>query len=91
MIKRVHLKVYGRVQMVMYRDSTRRKANKLGLVGWVKNLENKSVEIIAEGEKENLEKLIDWCYNGSILARVDKIDIDWQEATGQFNKFKIKY
>ncbi len=91
MIKRINLKVYGRVQMVMYRDATRRKANKLGLVGWVMNEKDRTVKIIAEGEKENLEKLIEWCYNGSILARVDKINIDWQEATGQFNKFKIEY
>ncbi|MFH1671755.1 MAG: acylphosphatase [Candidatus Portnoybacteria bacterium] len=98
MIKRVILKIYGRVQMVMYRDSTQRKASKLGLVGWVRNEDDGSVKVVAEGKEKDLEKLIDWCYNGPMLAKVDKIGIDWQKATpkktgqaGQFNKFEIKY
>lgn len=91
MNKKIILKIYGRVQMVMYRDSARRQAIKLNLTGWVMNKPDGMVELIAEGEKENLKQFIDWCYNGSILAKVDKIDIDWQEATGQFKKFNIKY
>lgn len=91
MKKQMVLKIYGRVQMVFFRDSTRRFAKKLGLVGWVKNEDDGTVKVIAEGEEEDLKKLIDWCYNGSVLAKVDKIDIDWQEATGQFNQFEIKY
>jgi len=91
MIKRIELKVYGRVQMVLYRDSTRRQAKKLGLAGWVMNNSDGTVQVVAEGEEEDLKKLIKWCYNGPMLAKVEKIDIDWQEATGQFNKFEIKY
>ena len=91
MIKGVELKIYGRVQLVLYRDSVRRKAKKLGLVGWVANQTDGSVKIIAEGEEDDLNKLIKWCYNGPILAKVEKIDIDWQEAIGQFDKFEIKY
>ncbi len=77
--------------MVMYRDSVRRQTKKLGLVGWVMNEDDGTVRIMAEGGEENLKKLIDWCYNGPILAKVDKIDIEWREATGQFNNFDIKY
>ena len=91
MNKKIILKIYGRVQLVMYRDSARRQARKLNLVGWVMNKSDGTVELIAEGEEENLKQFIDWCYNGPILARVDKIDISWQEATGQFKKFNIKY
>lgn len=91
MNKRLNLKIYGRVQMVFFRDSTRRRAIKLNLVGLVANQEDGTVQIIAEGQEENLKQLIKWCYNGSILAKVDKIDINWQEATNQFDKFKIKY
>jgi len=91
MNKQIILKIYGRVQMVMYRDSAKRKAKKLDLVGWVMNKSDGTVELIAEGEEENLKQFIDWCYNGSILAKVDKINISWQEATGQFKKFNIKY
>ena len=91
MIKRVILKIHGRVQMVMYRDSTQRKAKKLGLVGWVGNKPDGTVKIIVEGEERKLEKLIDWCYNGPMLAKVNKIDIEWEKITGQFDKFEIKY
>ncbi len=91
MNKQVNLKIYGRVQMVMYRDSVRRQAKKLGLTGWVMNEDDGTVRVVADGEEENLKKLIDWCYNGPMLAKVDKIDIEWREATGQFNNFDIKY
>ncbi len=91
MKKQVVLKIHGRVQMVLYRDSTRRKASKMGLVGWVRNEDDGTVMILAQGEEEKLKKLIDWCKNGPMLAKVDKVDIDWQEATGQFDKFEIKY
>jgi len=91
MNKKIILKIYGRVQMVLFRDSTRRKAKKLNLVGWVMNQEDGTVQIMAEGEEENLKQLITWCYNGPMLAKVDKIDITWQGPTGQFKKFEIKY
>ena len=91
MEKRVILKIYGRVQGVFFRDSTRRKARKLGLTGWVSNESDGIVKVVAEGEEKKLEEFIDWCYNGPIIARVEKIDIDWQKATGQFEKFEIKY
>lgn len=91
MRKQIILKIHGRVQMVLYRDSTRRKAKEFGLVGWVKNEDDRTVRIVAEGEEIELEKLIKWCYNGPILARVDKIDVQWEKATSQFDKFEIKY
>ena len=91
MNKRIVLKIYGRVQLVMYRDSACRQAKKLGLVGYVMNESDGTVKIVAEGQKEKLEKFIDWCYNGPILAKVEKINIDWKKETDQFNNFKIKY
>lgn len=91
MNKRVTLKIYGRVQMVFFRDYTRRKAKELNLVGWVINQDNETVQVVAEGKEENLKQLIKQCYNGPILAKVNKIDINWREATGQFDKFEIKY
>jgi len=91
MTKRVILKIFGRVQGIFFRDSTRRKARKLGLTGWVSNESDGTVKVMAQGEEEKLEALIKWCYNGPMLARVDKIDIEWYETTGQFEKFEIKY
>ena len=91
MNKQIILKVYGRVQAVFFRDSSRRKARKLGLTGFVMNESDGTVKIVAEGKEENLNQFIQWCYNGPILARVDKIDIEWKEATGQFEEFEIRY
>lgn len=85
------LKIYGRVQMVFFRDSARREAEKLKLVGWVRNEPNGTVKIMAEGEEAKLKQLINWCYNGPILAKVTKIDAKWQKATGQFKEFEIRY
>ncbi len=91
MTKKVILIIHGRVQGIFFRDSTRRRARKLGLTGWVSNESNRTVKVTAQGEEEKLKELIKWCYNGPILAQVDKIDIEWQEATGQFSNFEIKY
>ena len=77
--------------MVMFRDATQRQAKKLGLVGLVKNKPDGAVQVIAEGEIERLKELVEWCYNGPMLARVDKIDVEWRKASGQFNEFKIRY
>lgn len=91
MNKCVILKVYGRVQMVLFRDSARRRARKLGITGEVTNNSDGTVTVIAEGPENRLKELIQWCYNGPILARVEKVDVKWQDATGRFNSFKIKY
>jgi len=91
MKKQVKIKIYGQVQMVMFRDSVRRQAQKLGLTGWVKNEPDDTVQLVAEGEEEGLNKLVKWCYNGPILARVDKIDVEWGKTVNQFDKFEIKY
>lgn len=91
MDKRLVLKVHGRVQGVLFRDSARRQAKKLNLTGWVGNQDDGTVKIIAEGKEEGLNQFLKWCYNGPILAKVDRIDIERQKATGQFENFVIKY
>ena len=73
----VHLFVHGRVQGVFYRAKTQKIAEGLGLTGWVKNCDDGSVEIHAEGNKEKLEELIAWCRRGPVLASVSNIDLNW--------------
>ena len=75
MRKRVVVLVSGSVQGVFYRAEVKRKAAKLNLTGWTKNEPSGSVKILAEGEKENLEKLIEWTKQGPTLAKVDKIEV----------------
>lgn len=90
MVKRVKIKVFGEVQGVFFRYSAKEKANQLGLKGWVENAKDGTVEIMAEGKEENLKKYIDWCYLGPPMAKVEKIEMEWQEATGEFKTFEIK-
>jgi acylphosphatase len=88
---RVHIFVSGRVQGVFFRDSTRRIAEELGIFGWVKNLNDGRVEAVLEGEKEIIQKLIEWTKRGPIFARVDKMKIEWEECKEEFKNFEIKY
>ena len=87
---RTHITIEGRVQGVGYRANTRRMANQLGLKGWVRNLRDGRVEIIAEGDEEMIDRLIQWCYRGPTSAYVSKVTIEKGEPTGEFNGFKVK-
>jgi len=89
--QRAHLKITGRVQGVGFRNSTRRQARKLGVNGWVKNLADGSVEIMVEGQKEDVEDLIKWAKNGPRLASVHGIDVDREDHRGEFEGFSIRY
>ena len=89
--KRIHIIVSGRVQGVFYRLSTKRKAKILNLTGWVKNLSDGTVEIIVEGEEDNLRKLLAWCRKGPLIARVDDMKTEWKEFKGEFEYFSIRY
>ncbi len=91
MKKRLECKIYGRVQMVMFRDFVQRKAKKLGLSGVVKNTDDGCVFVVAEGEEEGLEILLKLLYKGPILAKVKHIEKQWNELMNEFSKFEIKY
>ena len=88
--QRVHLRIKGRVQGVFFRYETQSVAQRLGLVGWVRNRLDGSVEVVAEGEKEKLDELIKWCHQGPPLARVDSVEVRWEEPTGEFKNFSIE-
>lgn len=91
MKKRMHLIIKGRVQGVGYRFTTRTKAKILGLTGWVKNLPDETVEILAEGEESSLQKLLTWCYKGPSLSYVIDIEEKWKKNKDEFTTFSIKY
>lgn len=69
----VLIKISGRVQGVGFRFNLIKQATKIGLKGFVRNLDDGSVEVRAYGSKEGLKKIVDWCYNGSRLAKVSKV------------------
>lgn len=89
--KRAHILVSGFVQGVLYRSNTADWAQKLGLVGWVKNPFGGGVEIVAEGEKEAIEKLIEWCRQGPAFAKVENVAVTWEKPTREFNTFEVKF
>ena len=83
--------ISGRVQGVWYRDATRKQARQLGITGWVKNRSDGAVEIVAEGSKENVEKLRQWCNNGPPAAIVSNIREFKEDYTGEFKFFNITF
>lgn len=91
MAERIHAIIKGRVQGVFFRSTTKRQADSLKLKGFVKNLENGDVEVVAEGERKNLETLLDWCRKGPAMSNVEKINADWEKASGEFSSFEVKY
>ncbi len=91
MQKQIKAIISGRVQLVMYRDFARRKAQSLGIVGTVENLPDGTVSVIAEGEKEVLDKYISLLERGPIFARVDNVSVTWNEPCGTFPDFLIVY
>lgn len=90
-MERLHAVVHGRVQGVGFRDSTQQEAVDLQLKGWVRNQSDGTVQVVAEGEREQLDSLVEYLRRGPSVARVDSLDLDWQEATGEFSRFEIRF
>ena len=88
--ERLLLRVHGRVQGVGYRATAYERAVEIGVTGWVRNLDNGVVELLAEGTPDQLDRLLLWCRKGPRLARVEEIDIWRTPATGEFPVFRIR-
>jgi acylphosphatase len=89
MRRRAHLFISGKVQGVYFRANTKREALKLGLKGFVRNLPDGRVEALFEGEEEALQKMIAWCHRGPSGARVEKVEVEWDDYRGEFEDFII--
>ena len=83
--------VSGRVQGVFFRENTRKKANEFDVFGWARNLLDGRVEVVAEGNKYKVEKLIAWAKEGPPTANVEALDIEWKEYQGDFDEFEVRY
>jgi len=88
---RVRLLISGRGQGVWFRDSTRQEAQKLGVTGWVRNLRDGRVELLAEGAEEKVRCLMNWCAHGPPMARVDQVESAFGKWTGEFDSFDIVF
>ncbi len=87
--KRVQLFVRGRVQGVFFRAAAQREARRLGVSGWVKNRNDGSIEVVAEGEEDAIKEIISWAQHGPSAARVEQVDVRWKGYTGEFAEFRI--
>lgn len=89
--KRVHAIVHGRVQGVFFREYTRRKAEELGLNGWVKNLPDRTVEAVFEGPPDTVAAMEKWLHTGSPQSTVTGVDIHEEQPVGHLSGFAIRY
>ena len=88
---RAHVYVSGRVQGVFFRSEIQDEAVRYDVTGWVRNLPDGRVEAVFEGEKENIDKLIEFCSRVPPGARVAKVEVSWETPTDEFKNFKIRY
>lgn len=89
--KCVHAIVRGRVQGVFFRDYTRQQADKLCLRGWVRNLNDGSVETVFAGEAGAVEQMLAWLQTGSPLSEVTAVESREESLDNRFSSFTIRY
>ena len=88
---RLHAIVHGRVQGVSFRYYTQQRARDLGLTGFVRNLWDQTVEVVAEGSRADVERLLAFLHTGPRAAFVTQVDTHWSAPTKQFERFEVRY
>ena len=88
---RAHVFISGKVQGVYYRANTRDAAREKGVKGWVRNLDDGRVEAVFEGEEDAVKAMVEWCHKGSRRAEVEDVEVEWEDAKGEFDGFDIRY
>ena len=90
-MERLHAVVHGDVQGVGFRYFVQRKARQLALRGWVRNNDDGTVELVAEGERDELEQLKRALQEGPRMARVDRVETQWSNGTGNLRAFELAW
>jgi acylphosphatase len=88
--KRLSARITGRVQGVGFRNFTRGRARRLEVTGWVRNERDGSVRLEAEGDRETLDALVEAVQHGPRTARVENVEVDWSDATDEFETFRVR-
>ena len=91
MNSRAKVNFTGRVQGVFFRANTKKAADRVRVFGWVMNLPDGSVSAVFEGDKEDIQNVINWCKTEQPYARVDSANVEWMEYQGEFKRFEIRY
>ena len=87
----IKILISGRVQGVFFRDFVKQQADKLNIKGFVRNIIDNSLEIVAQGDGKSLKELINKIKTGPKFAKIDKIDVSCETSNEVFNEFKILY
>jgi acylphosphatase len=90
-MKALHLKIYGRVQGVWFRGTTKEHAQRLGVSGWVRNKADGAVEVFTQGSHEAVDELLQWCRQGPPGAYVERVDVEEVEPADGIKGFSIRY
>jgi len=88
---RANIFVSGLVQGVFFRDHTQRWGTSLNLTGWVRNLRDGRVEVLAEGDREKIDELISRLNEGPPSSQVESVNVKWEEYKGEFENFRITW
>lgn len=88
--KQLHVFISGTVQGVSFRANALRMASMLGLSGWVRNLPDGRVELMAHGEEKALRNLLAWAHHGPTQSRVDHVETHWDESQEEWQDFQIR-
>lgn len=90
MKQELHLLVSGRVQGVSYRANAAAMAQRLCLAGWVRNLPDGRVELLAQGDDKSLKSLLAWAHQGPMMARVEHVEARWGEPAQNLAGFEVR-
>ena len=88
--ERAHVYISGNVQGVFFRDSTRQKAEELGLNGWVENTPDGRVEALFEGPADAVQEMLDWCKKGPAQADVEDVETEREEPEEDLRGFEVR-
>ncbi|NOT04471.1 MAG: acylphosphatase [Anaerolineales bacterium] len=89
-IIRVHIWVQGRVQSVGFRAHVEYYGSRIGVTGWVRNVGYDTVEAVAEGTHEQVDKFIEMVKQGPRASRVDEARVEYETVSGEFKEFGVK-
>ncbi len=89
-LSRLHAVIEGRVQGVFFRVFVQETAITLAVTGWARNRWNGTVEVLAEGDRQSLDKLLAALHRGPQAAHVTRVTHEWGTATGEFDRFMVR-
>jgi acylphosphatase len=86
----IYIQVFGKVQGVNFRDNTKKMADKLGLIGYVQNMDSGAVEVLAQGPEDKLFKFLEWISKGPVGSQVKEVEYVFRNPFTAYKGFEIR-